>query len=121
MKNDNNSQSEVFEAEVLESSVIDEGRFRKVLIQAGKRIALPAIEAFEMIKDESTPVQARISLIAALTYLIVPIDLVPDFIPIAGFSDDFVALTAVISLWSTNMTPGIKIKARQKLDSWFQN
>ena len=120
MKNDSKTESEVFEAEVLESSVIDEGRFKKVLLQAGKRIALPAVEAFEMIQDKSTPMQARVSLIAALTYLIMPIDLVPDFIPIAGFSDDFVALTAVISLWSSNITPEIKKRAQQRIDSWFQ-
>ena len=48
-----------------------------------------------------------------------PIDLVPDIIPVAGFSDDLVALTAVISLWNNHMTPQIKQRARIKLDKWF--
>ena len=119
MSQKSQSNQEVFEAEVIDSSVIDESIFRKVLLRAGRTIAKPALEAFEMILDPSTPSQARVSLIAALTYLIMPIDLMPDFIPIAGFSDDLVAITAVISLWSQYMTPSIRNRARQKLDTWF--
>ncbi len=115
----NNSHQKIYEAEVIESSVIDESKLKKVLIRAGRTIALPALEAFEMILDPSTPRQARISLLAALTYLIMPLDLVPDFIPVAGFSDDLVALTAVISLWSKNITPEIKMRAKNKLDRWL--
>ncbi|KGG12810.1 MULTISPECIES: YkvA family protein [Prochlorococcus] len=119
MSQKNNFNQEVLEAEVIDSSVIDEGAFRKVLNKAGRIIAKPAIEAFEMVLADSTPPQARVSLIAALTYLIMPIDLMPDIIPVAGFSDDLVALTAVISLWSQHMTPSIKDRARQRLDAWF--
>ncbi len=115
----NQSKEKVYEAEVVDSSVIDEGVFRKVLIKAGRTIAKPALEAFEMILDPSTPAQARVSLIAALTYLIMPIDLMPDFVPVAGFSDDLVALTAVISLWGQYMSPEIKLKARRRLDTWL--
>ncbi len=107
------------EAEVLESSVIDEGVFRKVLIKAGRVIAQPALEAMEMIMDKETPPQARVSMMAALAYLLMPLDLVPDIIPAAGFSDDLVALTAVISLWSNHITPEIRNRARLKLDKWF--
>ena len=114
-----NSNKEVFEAEVLESSVIDEGVLKKILLRAGRVIAQPALEGFELIIDNSTPPQVRISIIGALTYLIIPIDLIPDFIPASGFSDDLVALTAVISLWQHHITPEIKFRAKSKLDKWF--
>tara|TARA_Y100001968_G_scaffold98646_1_gene88707 strand:- start:2274 stop:2657 length:384 start_codon:yes stop_codon:yes gene_type:complete len=119
MATSENSNNKVFEAEVLESSVIDESVLKKVLLIAGRSIAKPALEGFEMIIDNSTPPQVRISIIGALTYLIVPIDLIPDFIPASGFSDDLVALTAVISLWQHHMTPEIKYRAKCKLDKWF--
>ncbi|AAP99624.1 MULTISPECIES: YkvA family protein [Prochlorococcus] len=119
MEQANHNDQEVFDAEVIDSSVIDESVFRKVLLRAGRSLAKPALEAFEMILDTRTPPQARVSLIAALTYLIMPIDLMPDFIPVAGFSDDLVALTAVISLWSQHMNPEIRNRARRKLDRWF--
>ncbi len=119
MTSGKNSHQKIYEAEVIDSSVIDENVFKKVLTKAGRIIAKPALEAFEMVIDQSTPPQARVSLLAALTYLIMPIDLMPDFVPVAGFSDDLVALTAVISLWSQHMTPAIRARARYKLDNWF--
>ena len=119
MSEETSNEQEIFEAEVIDSSVIDENVFKKVLLKAGRTLAKPALEAFEMILDPSIPSQARVSLIAALTYLIMPIDLMPDFIPVAGFSDDLVALTAVISLWNKHMSPDIRNRARKKLDEWF--
>ena len=113
------SNEYTYEAEVIDSSVIDETLFRKVLVRAGRTIAQPALEAFEMVIDASTPTQVRVTMLAALTYLLMPMDLVPDFIPVAGFSDDLVALTAVISLWNSHITPEIRNRARQKLDRWF--
>ena len=119
MVSSRNSNKEVFEAEVLESSVIDEGVLKKILLRAGRVIAQPALEGFELIIDNSTPPQVRISIMGALTYLIVPVDLIPDFIPASGFSDDLVALTAVISLWQHHITQEIKSRAKSKLDKWF--
>ncbi len=65
------TNKEVFEAEVLESSVVDEGVLKKILLTAGRTIAQPALEGFELIMDNSTPPQVRIALIGSVTYLIV--------------------------------------------------
>ena len=119
MDSSNNSNKEVFEAEVLESSVIDEGILKKVLLSAGRAIAKPALEGFELLIDKATPPQVRISIIGALTYLILPVDLIPDFIPATGFSDDLVALTAIISLWQHHITPEIQYRANSRLNKWF--
>ena len=113
------SNKEVFDAEVLESSVIEESLLKKILLTAGRTIAKPALEGFELIIDNSTPPQVKISIMGALTYLIAPVDLIPDFIPASGFSDDLVALTAVISLWQNYITPEMKFRAKCKLDKWF--
>ena len=107
------------DATVVDSSVIDEGIIQKVLRQAGRTLAQPTLEAMEMLLDASTPPQAKLTILAALTYLVMPLDLVPDLIPVAGFSDDLVALTAVIGLRSNHMTPQIRERARRKLDRWF--
>ena len=109
----------VYEAEVIESSTVDSGLILKILIKAGRTIAKPALEVLEMALDPLTPTQVRISLMAALAYLIMPFDLFPDFMPLVGFSDDFVALTAVLSIWSKYMTPAIRIRAERKLDKLF--
>tara|TARA_Y100001968_G_scaffold300814_1_gene312591 strand:- start:419 stop:778 length:360 start_codon:yes stop_codon:yes gene_type:complete len=116
--NQTNNQK-VYEAEVIDSSTIDTNLIVKILSRAGRTIAQPALEVMEMALDPLTPPQARMSLIAALAYLIMPFDLLPDFIPLMGFSDDFVALTAVLSIWSKYMTPAIRIRAQKKLNRLF--
>ena len=113
------TQEKVYDGEVLESSKIDENILVKILSKAGRTIAKPALEVLEMAIDPFTPTQVRISLIAALAYLIMPFDLFPDFVPLVGFSDDFVALTAVLSIWSKYMTPSIRLRAEKKLDKLF--
>ena len=109
----------VYEAEVIESTTLDSNIVLRILIKAGRTIAKPALEVLEMAMDPLTPTKVRISLIAALAYLIMPLDLFPDFMPIVGFSDDFVALTAVLSIWSQYMTPSIRIRAEEKLNKLF--
>ena len=39
--------------------------------------------------------------------------------PLVGYSDDFVALTAVLSIWSRYMTPAIRARAERKLNKLF--
>ena len=109
----------VFEADVIDSSDIDEGVFKRLLRRAGRTIAAPALEALEVVLDRGTPPQARLTMLAALTYLLIPTDLIPDFLPIAGFSDDLVALTAVIGLCSQHITPEIRLRAERRLNRWF--
>ena len=119
MKNNYNEQEEIYDAEVLESSTFDENIIIKILIKAGRKIAKPALEVLELAVDPFTPTQVRVSLLAALAYLIMPFDLFPDFTPLVGFSDDFVALTAVLSIWSKYMTPSIRKRAENKLNKLF--
>ena len=111
--------AEAIDAEVINSEVIDEPAFKRLLQQAGRSIARPALEAMEMLLDPNTPAQARLTLLAALTYLLLPTDLVPDFLPVAGFSDDLVAITAVLGLCRNHITPEIRQRAQRKLDRWF--
>ena len=112
-------QNVVYDAEVIESTPIEPNLVLKILIKAGRSIAKPALEVLEMAVDPSTPSQVRVSLIAALAYLIMPFDLFPDFMPLVGFSDDFVALTAVLSIWRKYLTPAIRQRAAMKLDRLF--
>ena len=113
------TKEKIYEAEVLESSTLKENLIINILIKAGRTIAKPALEVLEMAMDPLTPTQVRISLTAALVYLIMPFDLFPDFMPLVGFSDDFVALTAVLSIWSKYMTPSIRLRAENKLNKLF--
>jgi uncharacterized membrane protein YkvA (DUF1232 family) len=46
--------------------------------------------------DKSLPRGVRIRLGLLLAYLAIPIDLIPDFVPILGYADDAIIVTAVL-------------------------
>ena len=46
--------------------------------------------------DPDLPRGVRIRLGALLVYLALPIDLIPDFIPVLGYADDAIIVTAVL-------------------------
>ena len=116
-----NTSGTTIEADVIDSEVIDESLLRRLLQKTGRTIAGPALEALEMLLDSETPSPARLTMLAALSYLLMPADLIPDFLPVTGFSDDLVALSAMVGIWRNHITPEIRIRARRRLDHWFPN
>ncbi|MGH3885208.1 MAG: YkvA family protein [Pseudonocardiaceae bacterium] len=46
--------------------------------------------------DKSLPRGVRVRLTLLLVYLALPIDLIPDFIPVLGYADDAIIVTAVL-------------------------
>ena len=113
------AMSESVDAQVLDSTVVDEALLLKLLRRAGRTIARPALECLELLLDPDTPVTAKFTVLAALTYLLVPLDLIPYFIPVAGFSDDLVAVTALLGLCTSHRTPAVRMRAQRRLDRWF--
>jgi uncharacterized membrane protein YkvA (DUF1232 family) len=108
----------VLEPEVVNEPV-DHPLLARLVGRAGRSVARPALECLEMLLDGTTPPQARLTVLAALTYLVLPTDLIPDFLPVAGFADDVVALTALLGLCSKHITPQVKSRAQRRLDLWF--
>jgi uncharacterized membrane protein YkvA (DUF1232 family) len=75
------------------------------LIAAGREGAAREITAFlpnlvllfrGLATDERVPRRAKIALILGGLYLAMPIDLVPDFIPVAGQADDAIVAAAIL-------------------------
>ena len=113
------SEPAAVDAEVLESKVVDEALLWRLLRRAGRVVARPALECLELLLDPATPAPARFTVLAALTYLLVPVDLIPDFLPVAGFSDDLVAITALLGTCGRHRTEAIRQRAQRRLDRWF--
>lgn len=66
-------------------------------------------------KDKRTPASAKILIGITAGYLLSPIDLIPDFIPVLGLLDDLIIVPFLIRL-SIKLIPQIVLdEARQKL------
>jgi uncharacterized membrane protein YkvA (DUF1232 family) len=70
---------------------------------AGKTVIEKGLMSFHVAVDPKTPTKSRVILFSALAYLVLPVDAVPDFIPVAGFTDDLAALTAAILAIASNI------------------
>lgn len=53
---------------------------------------------WELVKRKDTPLIAKVTLVLAIVYLLSPIDLIPDFIPVIGFLDDLIIVPGLIWL-----------------------
>lgn len=92
------------------------GFWRAVARAAGR---VPFMEdlvaAYYAALDPKTPTRVRGTLLAALAYFVMPVDLVPDFVAAIGFTDDVAVLMAAITAVQGHIKPHHHQKARQAL------
>ena len=64
--------------------------------------------------DRRTPFTAKLVIGLTVGYLLSPIDLIPDFIPVLGFLDDLIIVPLLIILSIKLIPAEVLIEARQK-------
>jgi uncharacterized membrane protein YkvA (DUF1232 family) len=99
----------------------DEAELRRKLWRVLKREAanIPFVEdaltAHYCAFDRKTPFYVKVVLVGAVTYFIVPDDLIPDSIPLLGFADDAAVLAGAMKLLSSHIKPEHREAARRTL------
>lgn len=96
-------------------------KLRKTASKAGAKTVYYALVLFYTLADPDTPAKYKAVIAGALGYFILPVDILPDFLPFSGLADDWAALIAAVSYVISAVTPEIKTKAQVKLHTWFPN
>ncbi|MEX0776101.1 MAG: YkvA family protein [Phycisphaeraceae bacterium] len=94
-------------------------KLKRYALVAGKPVVEMALQLFYALQAPKTPKWAKTVIIVALAYFILPVDAVPDVIPVAGYTDDLGALAAAIATVHMYITDDIKHMAKAKLEQWF--
>lgn len=85
----------------------------------GRPFAKHALTLLNVLQNRDIPASVRMEIIGALTYLVVPTDLVPDQIPFLGFVDDEAALAAVYYNLMVYVDADIRKKTESQLEKIF--
>jgi uncharacterized membrane protein YkvA (DUF1232 family) len=99
----------------------DEERVRRGFWKKVKRVGagLPFAEdllaAYYCAFDRETPAGVKAALIGALAYFVLPFDVIPDMLPVLGFTDDAAVLATAIRLVVTHLKPEHRAAARAAL------
>jgi uncharacterized membrane protein YkvA (DUF1232 family) len=65
--------------------------------------------------DHNTPMQVKAALIGALAYFVLPVDAMPDVLPMLGYTDDALVLVTALRMVSGHIRDEHREAARQAL------
>ena len=92
---------------------------RRFATHAGREVIEEAITLYHCLRDPDTPRWARVTIAAALGYFILPTDVIPDFIPVVGFTDDLGAFIAASACVAIHIKPEHRERAQRQMRTWF--
>ena len=100
-----------------EERQVREGFWPKIAtFAANLPFAEQALAAWYCAFDRETPSSVRYTLMGALAYFVLPIDIIPDFIAGFGFTDDAAVLYAAIRSVASSIRPEHRARAKQMLE-----
>lgn len=96
-------------------------KISRIAKRAGAKLVYAALILYYTLQSDSVSVKDKAIIIGALGYLISPLDVVPDAIPIVGLGDDLGVLVYVLQKVWGNVSDDVKTKARERLSKWFDD
>ena len=94
-------------------------KISSVAKRAGSKFVYAALILYYTLLSPNVSKRDKALIIGALGYMISPLDVIPDAYPIVGLSDGMAVLIFVLRKVWTNVDPDIQQKAKDRLNSWF--
>lgn len=94
-------------------------KISRIARRAGSKLVYAALLLYYTLESDKISLKDKAFIIGALGYLISPLDVIPDAIPIAGLGDDLAVLIYVLNKVWGNVNEDVKAKSREKLLQWF--
>jgi len=94
-------------------------KLKKGAKKAGIKVIYSGLLLFYALESPNTPLRAKVQIYGALGYLILPLDLVPDLLPIVGYVDDLSALGLALASVARSIDDDVKRKAKSKLKDFL--
>src|SRR6187551_3207332 len=73
------------------------------------------VAAYYCAFDRQTPLPVKASLVGAIAYFVLPVDAIPDVLPVIGFTDDAAVLAATVKLVASSIRAEHREAARDML------
>lgn len=94
-------------------------KISRIAKRAGAKLVYVALILYYTLQSDKVSVKDKAIIIGALGYLISPLDVVPDAIPIVGLGDDLAVLVYVLQKVWGDVNEEVKQMAKEKLKKWF--
>lgn len=95
------------------------GKLAKVAKKAGCKIVYAVFLLYYVLKVPSVPKKDKATILGALGYFILPLDILPDVLPVIGFTDDLSAIVLALHAVWKNITPEVRELAASKARGIF--
>lgn len=99
---------------------LDESALRAKLLAVPSIIVEKALILYVILTDRFTPIWVRALVVAALVYLINPLDAIPDVLPGIGLADDLAVLALTLERLSRFVTPRVRMRAKRLAPEWLK-
>lgn len=96
-------------------------KIARIAKRAGSKLVYAALILYYTLQSDKISATNKAMIIGALGYMISPLDVVPDAIPIMGLGDDLAVLLFVLKKVWTDIDPEIQEKAKARLSKWFDD
>ena len=96
-------------------------KISRIAKRAGAKLVYAALILYYTLQSDKVSKKDKAMIIGALGYMISPLDVMPDAIPIVGLTDDLAVLLYVLKRVWTDIDPEIQEKSKEKLSKWFDD